>query len=198
MQTLHVERLAIDRGDRSVLRDLSFSVASGEIVHVVGRNGAGKTSLLETLCGLRAPREGRIDGRPEAGQRHWIGHRNGLSAALTPIENLRFWAGVEGLSLKPADAAEALRRLDLQGQRHRPLGSLSTGQRRRAALARLLAVPRVWWFLDEPLAGLDAAGLSIFGELLRAHADRGGSAIVSSHQALPGDPATLLQLALAV
>jgi heme exporter protein A len=196
MQTLHVEQLAIDRGDRGVLRDLRFSVESGEIVHVTGRNGAGKTTLLETLCGLRAPRSGRIDGMPNATARHWIGHRNGLSPALSPLENLRFWAGLEGLALSEADAADALRQLGLQAQRHRPVGGLSTGQKRRAALARLTAVTRPWWFLDEPLAGLDAAGLSVFAGLLASHVGRGGAAVVTSHQPLPGDPAGLRTLAL--
>lgn len=185
MQTLRVEQLAIDRGDRRVLRGLGFEVAAGEIVHVMGANGAGKTSLLETLGGLRSPAAGRIEHRPAAAARHWIGHRNGLAAALSPLENLQFWARLEAEPLSEPQAMEALRGIGLHAQRHRPVSQLSTGQRRRAALARLLAVPRVWWFLDEPLAGLDAAGLDLVAVMLAEHATRGGAVVVTSHQPLP-------------
>ncbi len=185
MSCLRVHTLAVARGDRTVLAGLSFAVAPGEVLHVQGRNGAGKTSLLEVLCGLRAAESGSVEGRPETAQRHWLGHKNGLSPALSPIENLEFWAGSNGLRLSAPD--DALAQVGLKAQARRSCGQLSTGQRRRAALARLVAVRRPWWFLDEPLAGLDAEGLAVFARLLAAHIDDGGAAIVTSHQPLPID-----------
>jgi heme exporter protein A len=181
--SLQVRGLAVARGDRNIIQALDFAVSAGEILHIRGRNGAGKTSLLEVLCGLRAPASGRIEGQPDAVQRHWLGHKNALNPALSPDENLRFWCALNGHAA--ADTAQALQRVGLKAQRHRPCGRLSTGQRRRATLARLLALPRPWWFLDEPLAGLDHAGIDLLAELLDTHRRGGGAALVSSHQPLP-------------
>lgn len=194
MSNLTIRDLAVSRGDRTIFSRLSFDVAPGEILHVQGRNGAGKTTLLETLGGLREPAAGTIEGGPAAAQRHWLGHRSGLNVALTPIENLQFWCALNGA---PGDAiVPALERLGIKAQRHRLCGTLSTGQRRRAALARLLAVRRPWWFLDEPLAGIDAAGLQLITDLLTEHAREGGTAIVTSHQPLPDSLPKLRVLAL--
>lgn len=185
--SLSVHNLAIARGDRTVLQDLSFAVAGGEVLHVQGRNGIGKTSLLETLCGLRAPLEGTIANRPEPRDQHWLGHKNALNVALSPLENLRFWCKLaSGPAERAGDRVDwALERVGLKAQRHRACGALSTGQRRRAALARLHAAPRAWWFLDEPLAGLDVAGLDLLAGLLREHLQQGGAAVLTSHQPLP-------------
>jgi len=181
--SLQVSNLAVARGDRNVVEALGFAVAAGEILHIRGRNGAGKTSLLEVLCGLRPPAAGSIEGQPDAEHRHWLGHKNALNPALSPDENLRFWCALSGHA--EADVGDALLRVGLKAQRHRPCGNLSTGQRRRAALARLLALPRPWWFLDEPLAGLDHAGIDLLAGLLETHARNGGAALVTSHQPLP-------------
>jgi heme exporter protein A len=183
MPSLLVQDLAVARGDRVVAGPLSFAVAPGQVLHLRGRNGAGKTTLLEVLCGLRDPASGRLEGRPELTQTHWVGHKNALNPALSPSENLAYWCALNGEGGKAVDPA--LERVGLKAQRHRPCGTLSTGQRRRAALARLLAVPRPWWFLDEPLSGLDAAALDLLAGLLNGHLHGGGAAIVSSHQPLP-------------
>ena len=182
MQSLSVKNLSIARGDRILFSGLSFAVAGGEALHVQGRNGSGKTSLLETLCGLRRPEEGRIEPRPEGGDFHWIGHRNALNAALSPRENLEFWCGLNGAD--PGSAPDALARAGLGRAADRACGQLSTGQKRRAALARLLAQKRGWWFLDEPLAGLDDEGAAWFAQLLSGHLQAGGAAVLSSHQPL--------------
>jgi heme exporter protein A len=182
---LQVRQLAVARGDRTIVAALDFAVAPGEILHIRGRNGAGKTSLLEVLCGLRPPAAGYIEGQPEAARRHWLGHKNALNPALSPEENLRFWCALSGEVV--VDPTAALQRVGLKAQRHRPCGTLSTGQRRRAALARLLLLPRAWWFLDEPLAGLDHSGIDLLAELLEGHRRSGGAALVTSHQPLPPD-----------
>lgn len=180
--TLVVENLALARGDRTLFAGFSLRIEAGEVVHLTGRNGAGKTSLLETIAGLRQPEAGRIAG-PVAEQLHWIGHKNGLHPALSAVENLQFWCGLTG-----ADAAgigAALDRLQLKAARHRPSRTLSTGQKRRTALARLLLSHRLWWLLDEPLAGLDVQGAALFAELVAEHRAAGGALLLTSHQALP-------------
>lgn len=195
MTRLCVEDLSVVRGDRTIISKLGFTVAAGEVLHLQGRNGAGKTSLLEVLCGLRRPDGGKITGAPAPEQRHWLGHKNGLNPLLSPIENLRFWAGLNGLPNAGFDAALEGVGLKLKVQRN--CGALSTGQRRRAAMARLLVARRPWWFLDEPLSGLDVDGLEIFGRLLEAHVGGGGAVVVTSHQPLPGRLPGLRTLRLA-
>ena len=181
-QPLVLTDLAVARGDRTLFAGYHLRVEAGEVVHLLGRNGVGKTSLLEVISGLRAPETGQVT-RPEPEQLHWIGHRNALNGSLSAVENLGFWCMAQG-----ADAAcipAALDRLKLKSARQRPVRTLSTGQKRRTALARLLLAPRPWWLLDEPLAGLDVDGVALFAELLAEHRIAGGAAIVTSHQALP-------------
>lgn len=182
MKALRVIDLAVARGDRRVLSKLDFVVEAGEILHLVGANGVGKTSLLEVLSGVRAPAHGRLEGRPEPDALHWIGHRNALNDALSPLENLGFWCRLSAVSARGIPGA--LQRLGMHHLRHRPCGRLSTGQRRRVALARLLISSRPWWFLDEPLAGLDVRGIELVCGLINEHAAAGGAAVLSSHQSL--------------
>lgn len=181
---LVLETLSVARGDRVLFEGLSLRVEPGEVLHLQGRNGAGKTSLLEALAGLRRPEQGRIDG-PAPAQLHWIGHKNALHPALSAVENLEYWCGLQ--SADPAGIGPALDRLQLKAPRHRPVRTLSTGQKRRTALARLLLQRRGWWLLDEPLAGLDVDGAALVASLLAEHCAAGGGAIVTSHQALPED-----------
>lgn len=148
-----------------------------------GGNGVGKTSLLEVLCGLRAPLEGGFTMRPPPEQVHWVGHKNALNLALTPTENLEFWCGLNGLAA--SGFMPVLQRLGIERLRHRPCRTLSAGQKRRCALARLLLVKRQLWLLDEPLDGLDAQGLALFAGMLREHLDNRGAAGITSHQPLP-------------
>ncbi|HSW13913.1 MAG TPA: heme ABC exporter ATP-binding protein CcmA [Solimonas sp.] len=182
-QPLALRDLALRRGPRLLFEGLELQLAPGEVLHLQGANGAGKTSLLETLAGLRRAAEGAIDGRPEAGGLHWLGHRNALNLNLSVLENLEFWCGLNGV--EPAACLPALERVGLARLRHRLVRTLSAGQKRRAALARLLVSLRPLWLLDEPLDGLDRQGLELFAQLLAEHAARGGMAVVTSHQPLP-------------
>lgn len=179
---LVVENLALARGDRTLFAGFSLRIEVGEVVHLTGRNGAGKTSLLETLAGLRQPEAGSLQ-LPPAEHLHWIGHKNALHPALSAVENLQFWCGLTGADA--AGIAPALDRLQLKAARHRPSRTLSTGQKRRSALARLLLSQRSWWLLDEPLAGLDVQGAALFAELVAEHRAAGGTLLLTSHQALP-------------
>ena len=180
---LSFENVSIARGDHVLLRGLSAVVAGGDILHLRGANGIGKTSLLEVLSGLRAPESGRVERGFEPQACHWIGHRNALNPALTPFENLRFWCAVNG---QPSDNVRgALREFELQRVADQPCRQLSAGQKRRSALARLAVARRPVWFLDEPLSALDQRGIGHWLGLLEAHQRGGGAAIITSHQPLP-------------
>lgn len=183
MTLLQAQSLTVARGDRVLLSQLSFSLGRGDVVHLRGRNGLGKSSLIEVLVGLRAPQSGTVQ-RVEASRIHWVGHRNALHPDLTVEENLRDWCALNaatGVDLQPA-----LERIGLWKLRRRPARTLSMGQKRRAALSRLLLQPRALWILDEPLSGLDTDGAALLGELLNAHVAADGGALVTSHQPLPG------------
>lgn len=182
---LSFKDLSIARGDRVLLRALTGTLAAGDILHVRGANGTGKTSMLEVLAGLREPESGSVTRAFEPDGCHWVGHRNALNEALTPQENLRFWCAVNGASTDGIRGA--LREFDLHAVADQPSRTLSAGQKRRAALARLAAVRRPVWFLDEPLSALDASGVKHWLALLRDHQQQGGAAILTSHQALEAD-----------
>lgn len=178
--------LSIARGDHVLLRDLSGAVAAGDLLHLRGANGVGKTSLLEVLAGLRDAERGEVARTFESEACHFVGHRNGLNPALTPFENLRFWCRLQGAS--DEGVRSALREFDLTRVADQPCRQLSAGQKRRAALARLAVVRRPFWFLDEPLSGLDEGGIRHWLNLLAAHQQQGGAAVITSHQPLPAVP----------
>lgn len=184
---LAVENLAIRRGGRAVLRDLSFEVGAGEALVVTGRNGAGKSTLIAAIAGRVRPERGsiRVSGIGDASpaeQLHVVGHRDGLKPALTAAENLRFAASLLGQPrLAPG---EALARVGLDRAAHLPVAFLSAGQRRRVALARLLVAHRPVWLLDEPLTALDRDGRALVVSLVVDHVAAGGLALASSHAPL--------------
>src|SRR5205085_5072004 len=97
MESMVARNLEVVRGDRAILRNLSFDVQPGEALHICGRNGAGKTSLLEVLAGLRHAQEGELIGAPQAGAMHYLGVRNALSPMLTPLQNLEFWCRLNAI-----------------------------------------------------------------------------------------------------
>ncbi|MCL2716533.1 MAG: heme ABC exporter ATP-binding protein CcmA [Alphaproteobacteria bacterium] len=177
------------RGGREVFRDLDFAASSGEALAVTGRNGSGKTSLLRLIAGLLAPAAGEIailGGDRELTvpeQCHYLGHRDAMKPALSVAENLSFWTrflgGDDGCGLQQSLAAVGLdHAIDL------PAAFLSAGQRRRLSLARLVALRRPVWLLDEPTAALDSAGQDLFIDLMRRHLAGGGILIAATHMAL--------------
>jgi heme exporter protein A len=173
------------RGGREVFAGLDFEVAEGQALAVTGHNGAGKTSLLRLIAGLLMPTEGTIaleGGEVEltlAEQAHYLGHRDALKPALSVAENLSFWRNFLGGEM--SDAAESLEAVGIDHAAHLPAAYLSAGQRRRLSLARLLAVRRPLWLLDEPTAALDAAGRDFFAGLMRDHLARGGLIVAATH-----------------
>jgi heme exporter protein A len=176
------------RGGREVFSRLDFEASAGEVLAVTGPNGSGKTSLLRLIAGLLTISGGSIDlagGESELTlpeQAHYLGHRDALKPALSVLENLGFWR--DFLEGETSDAAKSLAAVGLGHACHLPAAYLSAGQRRRLSLARLLAVRRPIWLLDEPANALDSAGQGLFVELMSDHLARGGLIIAATHAPL--------------
>ena len=185
------ENLACRRGDRLVFRGLECRLPPGGALVVTGPNGSGKSSLLRLLATLLVPAAGRLlwNGAPVArdpagyrGAIHYVGHLDGVKPALTPREMLGFWTALREAEHPAIDAALAA--FGLEGVADWPCRWLSAGQRRRLALARLIAAPAPIWLLDEPSAALDGDGEARLAAVIAAHRDAGGSVAVATHQPL--------------
>jgi heme exporter protein A len=205
LAVLSSHNLGCVRGDRPIFTGISFNLAAGEVLLVAGANGSGKTSLLRIVCGLLEAAAGEIRwngsnartlGDDYRSEPAYLGHQNGLKDDLSAAENLRVWAGVAGVAADRAAALHALARLGLEGRADLPVRWLSQGQKRRAALARLLVARRALWILDEPFAGLDRASTATVEALLQEHLTGRGMAIVTSHQDLAGVTAPVRRLGL--
>lgn len=182
---LGAENLAGERGGETIFAGLSFEVSSGEALIVTGPNGSGKSTLLRIICGLLAPEAGKVElledraALPVRAACHYLGHQNAMKPALSVRENLLFWQKFNGSARFDID--EALEAVDLPGVEHLPFGYLSTGQKRRVSIAKLLTSYRPLWIVDEPTAGLDKASESRFAELMRDHMRDGGMVIAATH-----------------
>jgi len=190
---LEAVNLGCTRGDRRLFKGLNFSIKPGELIELRGANGSGKTSLLRILCGLATPAEGEV--RWQGKNIRWLGeeyssavsylaHQNGVKDELSAIENLRISCGVAGNVLSTANAEKFLERVGLSRQRNLPARSLSAGQRRRVALARLLTSRAKVWILDEVLTSLDDAAIRLSRQFIGDHLSKGGLAIIATHQEL--------------
>jgi len=195
---LEVRELACIRGDRAVFAGLSFSVPAGGAMLLTGANGAGKSSLLRVLAGLLPAAEGevllegtsaRTDPVGHALRLRYISSLDALKPALTVAENLAFYAALWG-----GDVTPALEALGLGALASLPGRVLSTGQRRRLALARLALAPTRLWLLDEPSLGLDGASVARLGTLMARHRAAGGAILAATHLPLPLPDAVELKL----
>jgi heme exporter protein A len=184
---LSASDLACRRGGRDVFAGVSFSVESGEGLTIRGRNGAGKSSLLRMVVGLVRVAAGRLDlagGDPEltiGEQAHYLGHQDALKPSLSVGENLLFWSRFFDAT---TDVAQPLATVGLDALIDLPAVYLSAGQRRRLSIARLLAVKRPVWLLDEPTSTLDATAQEQLGGIMRTHLGEGGIVIAATHGAL--------------
>jgi heme exporter protein A len=173
------------RGGREVFRDVSFAVASGEGLLLTGRNGAGKSSLLRMIAGLLRIAGGHLaltGGHPDhdiAEQAHYLGHLDAFKPSLTVLENLSFWISYLGGKVQPRSALETV---GIGSLADLPAGYLSAGQKRRLSLARLVAIERPLWLLDEPAAALDAGAQTMLLELMQRHLGAGGLLVAATHQ----------------
>ncbi len=187
---LAVRDLAIGRGGRDLARGISFSLGAGDALIVTGPNGAGKSTLLRVLAGLLPATGGAVALTSDDGDcwptlaaaSHYLGAANAMKPALTTGENLDFWQRYGGKAAMPV--ADALAALDMAHARDLPYAWLSTGQKRRAAIARLLLNFRPVWILDEPTSGLDSASSGGFSALLERHRETGGIIIAATHMPL--------------
>jgi len=190
--------LTLERGGRLIFSHLSFGLDSGEALAVTGANGAGKSSLLRALAGLLRPVSRVIQLLPDQEMPrteaiHYLGHTDALKGVLTLTENLVFWSAMLTMAPGVVSVEEVLGRFGLKAVANLPAAYLSAGQRRRAALARLLLAPRPIWPLDEPLTALDLASQGLLREVMQEHLEGGGLIVAATHAAL-GLPAHELNM----
>lgn len=176
------------RGERFVFEALDFAVESGGALILTGPNGSGKSSLMRIMSNLLRPFDGRLawDGEPvdEAPEDHhgrlvYIAYQDAIKPVMTVRENLTFWAGLKGPTDRIGEALEAVgigHLADTPGQ------FLSSGQRRRLSLARLVASRAPLWLLDEPTVGLDRSACGMLEELIAGHRAGGGMVVMATHQ----------------
>lgn len=200
---LRVSHLSCSRGNKPLFADVSFELQAGQALHLEGDNGVGKTSLLRIVCGLSPADAGEVCWHDKTIQYNaaafrsalfYLGHGLSLKEELTALENLMSDAAVSGRSLSEAQALVALARMGLRGREHLPLRVMSQGQKRRTALARLLASQAPLWVLDEPFVALDAKAVDGLRGLLAEHVVNGGMVLFTSHQPVVLTPANGLPL----
>ena len=190
---LSASQLTVERGGRIVFSNLSFGLDVGGSLTVTGPNGAGKSTLLRALAGLLPLAGGTISCTPLSGgtlaeQAHYIGHVDALKGLLTVAENLEFLAAMLDAGHGGMPVETALAEFGLSHAANLPVTYLSAGQKRRAALAKLLVVKRPVWLLDEPSTALDAASQAGMAEIMAAHLAQGGMIVAATHAklGLPG------------
>ena len=202
---LRVSHLSCSRGNKPLFADVSFALQAGQALHLEGDNGVGKTSLLRIICGLSSADAGEVCWHEQVIQKNatafrsslfYLGHGLSLKEELTALENLMSDAAVSGRQLSEAQALVALARMGLRGREHLPLRVMSQGQKRRTALARLLASQAPLWVLDEPFVALDVKAVDGLRGLLAEHVANGGMVLFTSHQPVTLVSATGVEVAV--
>jgi heme exporter protein A len=187
---LEAKCLTLWRGERRLFENLSFSLSAGDLMHLKGPNGCGKTSLLRVICGLTLPEDGEVlwEGEKVLSSRvdfhaamSYVGHRESLKAELSAEENLLHDLGLRR-NLEAHTIRDALSKVQLQNAMTIPSHSLSAGQKRRVSLARCLASKSRLWVLDEPYTNLDIAGRTLVDEMMTEHLEQSGIVLLVAHQ----------------
>ncbi|KWS82540.1 cytochrome c biogenesis heme-transporting ATPase CcmA [Pseudomonas syringae] len=196
---LQATALTCERDGRMLFENLDLQVRTGDMLQVSGPNGSGKTSLLRLLCGLMQPTAGHVllNGQPAGRQPTapglnllWVGHASALKDLLTPLENLSWLCALHHPADADADAIfNALDAVGLAGFEDVPCHTLSTGQQRRVALARLYLPGPPLWLLDEPFTALDRQGIAQLEHHLAGHCEKGGMIVMTTHHTLSRLPA---------
>lgn len=203
LETLQIE---ITRGNRKLFGNLSLELKPGTLLLVTGSNGSGKTSLLRALCGLLSPSSGEIRWHGEnirvLREDYWknllyIGHNNALKGDLTTSENLAALCALSGVAANAVQRQSALAQFGLADREHSPAKSLSQGQRRRTALARLaLGSVLPLWVLDEPFSALDSAAIAHLQSIISQHLANSGMVVMTTHQDVPIKAPAVVELNL--
>lgn len=203
---LEVSQLTAIRDERILFESLSFTIGSGELVQIEGRNGTGKTTLLRIVTGLGDRDTGEIfwNGENIESNRDayhedllFLGHSTGVKRDLTAYENLRFYLSVHSKqSMSKEEIYSALVKVGLAGREDVPVAQLSAGQQRRVALARLWLSQHKLWILDEPLTAIDKQGVKVLESLFLNHAEKGGIVVLTTHQDMFTDNPKLRKIKL--
>lgn len=193
--------LCCERDDRHLFRDLSFTVAPGEWVQIAGGNGAGKTTLLRMLTGIIRPDGGEVRWQEKSVSCHreglhahllWIGHQPGIKMRLTALQNIAFFHP----DASPSERLAALGLVGLAGYEDVPVATLSAGQQRNVALARLWLTRAALWILDEPFTAIDAQGVARLTRRMAQHVAAGGQIVMTTHQPLADSTLPVRRVAL--
>ena len=202
---LEADNLECVRGERRLFTGLGFQLEAGELLYLQGKNGAGKTSLLRMIIGLLPPEAGDIRWKGQSIRRSgedfradlcYLGHLNAIKEELTPLENLLASAHLADEALSEDDALDALEQVGLAGHEDLACKYLSQGQKRRVALARLVKERRLLWVLDEPFVALDVAAVDWLASIISGHLQRGGLAVMTTHQLVAIPAGTVRELKL--
>ena len=200
---LEADNLECVRGERRLFAGLGFKLEAGELLYLQGKNGAGKTSLLRMLIGLLPPEAGEIRWKGQTIKSDdfradlcYLGHLNAIKEELTPLENLLAAARLADEELSEDDALDALEQVGLAGREDLACKYLSQGQKRRVALARLVKEKRPLWVLDEPFVALATAAGDWLAGIIYGHLQRGGMAVMTTHQLVTIPAGTVRELRL--
>jgi heme exporter protein A len=176
---LSVSQLSLERYFQPVFQPLNFNLEAGELLLVSGANGCGKTTLIRLLAGVLYPSSGRVDS--QATSTAYVGHQLAIKDELSVTENLRFMRDFLGGTAANFD--EVIDRVGLRRVSGQLARTLSAGQRKRCALARLLLAEADLWLLDEPYSNLDQEGVALVDTMLAGHLETGGSCVLATHGA---------------
>lgn len=180
---LKVRDLSCSIARRALFENLDIVLEAGECLEIWGANGSGKTTLLRCIAGLLTEESGSVAIGGES-QPLYLGHKLGLNPMLSPLENMHWYLALEGQKLTNVECVEALRHVGLNEAYHKPCQTLSLGQQRRAALARLVVSRSSLWLLDEPLSGLDRSGRELVRSLVLEKCSVGGAVLCATHESL--------------